>query len=145
MQKAASPSKQRCGLGGCWAHKPVKRLRGTCRQAGAPNSEQTGLPPLCPNHVTGLGSLDARAVGQHVISVGLETLRAAGAPGHGPGAQRAVLGMLGSQQLDAEELGLSGLVRRMLRGPVLAADRAAVLLRGTSESRPENARMSGRR
>ena len=34
LQKAASPSKQRCGLGGCWTHKPVKRLRGTCRQAG---------------------------------------------------------------------------------------------------------------
>ena len=109
-------------------HKPAKRLRGTCRQAGPANSERLGLPPLCPDHVAGLGGLDARAVGQHIVGVGLEALRAAGAPGHGPGAQRAVLGMLGAQQLDAEELGLAGLVRRMLRGPVLAADRDAPAL-----------------
>lgn len=132
-------------------------------QASAPNSKRLELPPLGPDHVAGLGSLDTRAVGQHIVGVGLEALRAAGTPGHGPSAQRAVLGMLGAQQLDAEELGLARLVRRMLRGPVLAADRAAVPLRavaacpagnasastmgvrGTSGSRPENARMSGRR
>lgn len=65
-------------------------------QASAPNSKRLGLSPLGPDHVAGLGSLDTRTVWQHVIGVGLEALRAAGAPGHRPGAQRAVLGMLGS-------------------------------------------------
>ena len=39
--------------------------------------------------------------------------------------------MLGAQHLDAEKLGLAGLVRRMLRGAVFAAHRAAVLARAT--------------
>ena len=52
--------------------------------------------------------------------------------------------MLGAQQLDAEELGLAGLVRRMLRGPVLAADRAAMPLRAVPTRRERLGQHHGR-
>lgn len=52
--------------------------------------------------------------------------------------------MLGAQQLDAEELGLAGLVRRMLRRPVLAADRAAMSLRTVPTCRERLGQHHGR-
>lgn len=55
MQKAASPSKRQCGLGGCWAPQARQTASRDLPAGRRANSERLGLPPLCPDHVAGLG------------------------------------------------------------------------------------------
>ena len=58
LQKAASPSKQRCGLGGCWVPQARQTASRNLPAGRRANSERLGLPPFGPSYVLNADNLD---------------------------------------------------------------------------------------